>query len=75
MTSPACAKRRDVNKSAKAAKQNIQMIMPERLNTMFDDIAASATPKSRAIYDVAGTKIELAEIMTMAAVIISIQLI
>ena len=53
----------------------MQIIMPERLNTMFDDIAASATPKSRAIYDVAGTKIEFAEIMMMAAVIISVQLI
>ena len=41
---------------------------------MFDDMTASATPKSRAIYDVAGTKMEFAEMMTIAAVIISVQL-
>jgi hypothetical protein len=66
--------RRDVNRSAKAAKQNMQIIILRRLNTMFDDMAASSTPRSRAIYDVDGTKMVFAEMTMMAATTITVQL-
>jgi hypothetical protein len=74
MMSPICISRREVKRSAKAAKQNMQIIMLMRLNTMFDDMAASSTPKSFAMYDVAGTKMVLAEITMMADKIIIAQL-
>jgi hypothetical protein len=74
ITNPVCINRRDVNRSAKAAKQNMQIIMLMRLNTIFDDIAASLTPRSRAIYDADGTKMVFAEMTMMAAMTITVQL-
>jgi hypothetical protein len=41
---------------------------------MFDDMAASSTPRSRAIYDVDGTKMVFAEMTMMAATTITVQL-
>jgi hypothetical protein len=52
----------------------MQIIMLMRLNTIFDDMAASLTPRSRAIYDVDGTKMVFAEMTMMAATTITVQL-